>query len=82
MSSAGDASEPRTPPAERQADVDKIFREGVELDRAMRRAFRAVCFEHKALGFPLVVYENGRTVEIPPEEIVVPDEDYVENGPI
>jgi hypothetical protein len=46
------------------------------------RRRKRVCFEHKALGFPLVVYENGRTVEIPPEEIVVPDKDYVENGPI
>lgn len=65
-----------------RVDADKIFREGVQIDRAMRRAFQDACFRHKQLGVPLVVYKDGKTVEIPPEEIVVPDEDYVENGPI
>jgi hypothetical protein len=63
-------------------DVDKIFREGVEIDRAMRWAFQDVCKEHKMMGYPLIIYENGKTIEIPPEEIVVPDDDYVQNGPI
>jgi len=81
MNSSGNGSTPRQGPDGR-VDVDKIFREGVEIDRAMRMAFQDACREHKLRGVPLIVYENGKTVEIPPEEIVVPDDDYIENGPI
>lgn len=28
---------------------------------------------HKKLGIPIVVWEDGRAVEIPPEKIEVPD---------
>jgi hypothetical protein len=80
MQSSGNGSQPTRPPDER-VDVDRIFREGVELDRAMRRAFQDVCIENKRLGLPLIVWEDGRTIEIPPEEIEIPSEDYVENGP-
>ena len=82
MPNPGDSSKQRKSRTEARVDVDRIFREGVELDRAMRRAFRDVCIEHKQLGYPLIVHEDGRTFEIPPEEIVIPSEDYVENGPI
>jgi hypothetical protein len=78
MQSSGNGSSGRS--GER-VDADRIFREGVEIDRAMRRAFRATCLEHKQLGLPLVVCRNGKTIEIPPEEIEIPSEDYVENGP-
>ena len=84
MSSSGDGSARPPRPEGRlrgPVDVDRIFREGVELDRAMRRAFRDVCFEHKQLGFPLVVWQDGRATEIPPDEIEVPTDEWVERGP-
>lgn len=45
------------------------------MDRAMRRAARAAAIRHKREGVPLVVYQDGRIVEIPPEQIVVPPEE-------
>ena len=80
MSSSWNESVPRLPDG--RVDVDRVFREGFWVDRAMRAAFRDTCFRHKALGYPLIVYENGKTVEIPPEDIVVPDEDYIITGKI
>jgi hypothetical protein len=58
----------------KKPDIDKLFREGVEIDRAMRRAAREVRIENKRLGIPLVIWRDGRTVHVPPDEIVIDDE--------
>ena len=58
----------------KKPDIDKIFREGVEIDRAVRRAARDARIEHKKLGIPLVIWRDGKTVLVPPEEIVIDDE--------
>lgn len=52
-------------------DVDQVCRDGAEVDAAVERAAREARLRHKQLGVPLVVWRDGRTVEIPPEEIVV-----------
>jgi len=41
--------------------------------RALRLAARDAAILHKAMGVPLVVWEDGRVVHIPPEEIVIPE---------
>ena len=50
-------------------------RDSEGMTRAMARAIRAAVREHKLLGFPIVVWQDGKVVEIPPEEIVLEDED-------
>jgi hypothetical protein len=61
-------------------DIDAIFREGVEIDRAIARAARAARIENKRMGIPLLVWSGGRIVRIPPDEIVIdPDPDESSN---
>jgi hypothetical protein len=55
-------------------DIEKIFREGIEIDRAVSRAAREARIEHKKLGFPLVIWRDGKTVVVPPDEIVIDPE--------
>jgi len=59
-----------------QPDIAKLFQEGTQIDAAVERAAREARLRHKQLGVPLVVWREGKVVEIPPEEIVVdpPDE--------
>ena len=40
-------------------------------DQAVNRAARDAHLMHKQLGVPLVVWRDGKVVEIPPEEIIV-----------
>ena len=56
-------------------DAHKVFEEGTEIDRAVRNGARSARRRHKLLGIPLVVWEDGRVVHVPPEEIVVGDEE-------
>jgi hypothetical protein len=39
------------------------------MTEAMAEAIRETVREHKLLGYPIVVYQDGKVVEIPPEEI-------------
>jgi hypothetical protein len=55
--------------------IDHIFRDRTLLDEAMRRTAREVQRRHKLLGRPLVVWQDGKVVKIPPEEIVVEETD-------
>lgn len=55
-------------------DIDAIFREGTQIDHAVALAARAARIEHKRLGIPLVIWREGKTVLVPPEEIVIDDE--------
>lgn len=41
------------------------------LDDAIRQAGRDARLRHKQMGVPLVIWRDGKVVEIPPEEIVV-----------
>ena len=48
------------------------------MKKAMGEAIRETVREHKLLGYPIVVWKDGRVVWVPPEEIVL---DEKENGP-
>jgi hypothetical protein len=52
-------------------DIDKLFEEGTAIDEAIAEAGRDARLKHKQLGVPLVVWRDGKVVEIPPEEIIV-----------
>lgn len=57
--------------AQTPVDIDKLFDDGQLIDEALARAGREARLRHKQLGVPLVVWRDGKVVEIPPEEIVV-----------
>ena len=49
--------------------IRKAFEEGTPIDEALEEAVRAAREVHKALGNPIAVWEDGKVVRIPPEEI-------------
>jgi len=52
-------------------DAKALFADGREIDAALAKAVREAILQHKRAGNPIAVWENGRVVWIPPEEIVV-----------
>ncbi len=52
-------------------DISQLCRDRTALDRAIALAGREARLRHKQLGVPIVVWIDGKIVEIPPEEIVV-----------
>ena len=59
-----------------ELDVSEILSDTQRVTEAVRQAGRDARLKHKQLGVPLVVWRDGKVVEIPPDEIVVdpPDE--------
>lgn len=55
-------------------DIEELFRDGEAIDRALREAVKDALREHKKLGHPIVVWEDGKVVVVPPDEICVEDE--------
>jgi hypothetical protein len=53
------------------ADVGAMLSDVERVTSAVRRAAREARMRHKQLGVPLVVWQGGQVVSIPPEEIVV-----------
>jgi hypothetical protein len=45
-----------------------------KLERMLQKSVRAAKLLHKQTGHPIVVWKDGKVVEIPPEEIVIDDE--------
>lgn len=45
-----------------------------EIENILREAGRQARIRHKLLGHPIVSWENGKVVIIPPEEIQIGDE--------
>jgi hypothetical protein len=60
----GDMTEPR--------DIGAIFAEGSAIDAALAEAAVAARREALAWGQPLIVWQDGRVVEVPPEDLVTP----------
>lgn len=57
----------------RRVDIEAIMRDGTLIDGAMAQARRAAHLDHKRTGDPIVVWENGRVVWIPADQIEVDD---------
>ncbi len=50
-------------------DIGAIFREGVQIDRALEAAAREAILRLKQLGQPIPVWRDGKTVLVAPEEL-------------
>ena len=59
---------------EKHKDIARLIREGKPIDEAMNAAVRQAVRKHKQAGQPLVAFRDGKTVLIPPDQIVL-DED-------
>jgi hypothetical protein len=55
----------------KEIDVGQALSDVNRVTEAVREAGRDARLRHKQLGVPIVVWQDGRIVEIPPEEIVV-----------
>ena len=53
-------------------DIGRIFREGIAIDQAIVAARRRVILRHRQLGIPLVIWRDGRVVEISPDSVDLP----------
>jgi hypothetical protein len=56
-------------------DIAAIMLDGSSIREALRQTRINVLTRHKKLGYPIVVWSNGKVVEIPPEEIKIPEPD-------
>jgi len=66
MTNDGSASKP---PGKKRPDIEALFRDGTEIDRALKRGVREALRRHKKLGNSIIVWRDGKVVELPPEEI-------------
>jgi hypothetical protein len=60
--------------------IHELFLEGTPIDRAIARGARESLRRHKLLGKSIEVWRDGRTDEIPPEEIFIPPDEEDEKS--
>jgi hypothetical protein len=53
--------------------IDEKFDLAARIDYGVKAGVRDAILEHKRVGVAIVVLENGKIVEIPPEKIEVND---------
>lgn len=53
-------------------DIEKIFREGVLIERALGKATHRAALEHKRAGVPMAIQENGHSKLISADEFLRP----------
>ncbi len=53
-------------------DIASIIRDGTAIDRAIVAAQRRVIQRHRQLGVPLVIWRDGRVVEVSPDSVELP----------
>ena len=51
--------------------IDELFRDGKEIDTALRNAVQQALLQHKKAGNPVAEWRDGKVVLIRPEDIVV-----------
>ena len=64
----------------RRESIDDILARGTQIDRAAREGVRQALLRHKRLGESIVVWRDGRVVEVPAEEIEIPPEEFEPDG--
>lgn len=56
-------------------DPETMVRDGAAIDRAIVAARRRVIRRHRQLGIPLVIWRDGRVIEVAPESVDLPEGD-------
>jgi hypothetical protein len=56
-------------------DPETMVRDGAAIDRAIIAARRRVIRRHRQLGVPLVIWRDGRVMEVAPESVDLPESD-------
>ena len=69
MKKPGNESGSPRPSPERRPTIHELFLDGKEIDEALRRGVGEAILRHKKLGNSIVIWRDGRVVELPPEEI-------------
>jgi hypothetical protein len=59
---------------EQPVDIAKAFADDKLILRALKKAVREAMIRHRQAGCPVVVWRNGKSVWIPPEDIRLPGE--------
>ena len=55
--------------AEKEIDIPEILKDKPRVQKALREAVQKAVRFHKLMGRPIIVWEDGKVVEIPPEQI-------------
>jgi len=58
-----------------EKDIDAIFAEGAEIDRALAKAVREAVRRHKLLGNPIATWRDNQVVWLQPDEIGIPGDE-------
>ena len=51
--------------------IDELFREGKEIDKALKMAVQQALLQHKKAGNPVAAWRDGKVVLIPPSRIKI-----------
>ena len=55
---------------------DYFATHAVDIGEVLQRAVREALLMHKRIGNPIATWKDGRVVIVPPEEIVIPPDDF------
>jgi hypothetical protein len=53
--------------SEPEVDIEAAFEQGTLIDEAMEEAIREVIARHRQAGQPLVVWQDGKILLVPPD---------------
>ena len=56
-------------------NIASNIRNGAAIDRAIVTSGRRVILRHRQLGVPLVIWRDGKVVEVAPESVELPADD-------
>ena len=59
---------------EQEIDIPEILKDRARVQKALEGAVQKALRMHKLMGVPAVVWEDGKVVKIPPEEIQLLDD--------
>ena len=55
--------------SEKEINIPEILKDRPRVQKALRDAVQKAIRFHKLMGRPIIVWKDGKVVEIPPEEI-------------
>lgn len=49
-------------------DIDKLFKDGHQIDLALRQGVREALQRQRQLGRAVIIWRDGKVVKVPPQE--------------